>query len=125
MNDSHLMHRLNRQSHYEFGKSPGERDWSFGCSEMSLLLTVKPGGGFKGSLQMGLYLSSITCTSHAARVFWTCIEKTNRASLLLFELLLGNFGSCILSIGVHLKPTVKDTCLVVLPNIHCKKKKKV
>lgn len=99
MNDSHLMHRLNRQSHYEFGKSPGERDWSFGCSEMSLLLTVKPGGGFKGSLQMGLYLSSITCTSHAARVFWTCIEKTNRASLLLFELLLGNFGSCILSIG--------------------------
>ena len=48
MNDSHLMHRLNPWSHYDFGKSPGEQhDWSVGCSDVNLsqrlCVTVKNG----------------------------------------------------------------------------------
>lgn len=47
MNDSHLMHRLNPWSHYDFGKSPGEEhDWSFKCCGVNgsqlLVVTVKP-----------------------------------------------------------------------------------
>lgn len=83
MNDGHLMHRLNRQSHYEFGKSPGEHDWSFGCSGVSLsqllVVTVKPLGGLKGSLQTGLspmnplIYTDTLCSPHADLVLLACV----------------------------------------------------